>query len=334
MVKLFLPFLYICSEKNYKRSQGTDFIMSVPFLNRGFMENNILDYFIDSFADYLLLERGSSKNTAEAYLHDIQGYVIFCRESDYDPLSSLESNITEYIKMLSIKGRKSSSLQRLVAAIRSWYRYLVEEGLVVKGKEKLPHLPSRTDSLPHIISEGEIERLFNACKGRSFFDLRDMAVLKLAYGCGLRASELCALRIRDLNHSSGTLCLQGKGGKERIVPFIGEVEKAVNDYLSHGRTKKTDVLTGRLFLTRTGRPLRREDFWRIIGKRGRMASIASSRLHPHILRHSFATHLLRRGMDLRTLQELLGHASIGTTQKYLHFDLEMRDVYDKTHPRA
>jgi len=299
------------------------------------MDNiKLLDYFIDSFADYLLFERGSSLNTAEAYMRDINGYVSFCRSRDLDPLVPLEGNVTLYLKSLDSEGRKSSSKQRIVAGIRSWYRYLTEEGLVEEGTKSLPHLPSRDKILPHIVSEGEVQRLFDACAGDSFYDLRDLAILKLAYGCGLRASELCSLKIRDINESAENICIRGKGGKERIVPFLGEVRRAVHDYLTRGRVQRSASLTGPLFLSRTGRQIRREDFWRILKKRGKKASVSTSRLHPHILRHSFATHLLRRGMDLRTLQELLGHSSIGTTQKYLHFDMELRDVYDSSHPRA
>ncbi len=294
----------------------------------------LLDYFIDSFADYLLFERGSSLNTAEAYMRDINGYVSFCSSSELDPLDPLEENVTIYMKNLDSEGRKSSSRQRIVAGIRSWYRYLAEEGLVEEGTKTLPHLPSRDKILPHIVSEGEVQRLFDACAGDFFYDLRDLAILKLAYGCGLRASELCSLKIRDINESAENIRIKGKGGKERILPFLGEVRRAVNEYLIRGRVQRSSSLTGPLFISRTGRQIRREDFWRILKKRGKKASVSTSRLHPHILRHSFATHLLRRGMDLRTLQELLGHSSIGTTQKYLHFDMELRDVYDSSHPRA
>ncbi|GAB1486370.1 hypothetical protein MASR2M79_14200 [Aminivibrio sp.] len=160
-------------------------------------------------------------------------------------------------------------------------------------------------------------------------------LFETAYGCSLRASELCTHRINSIDFSARSVRVAGKGQKERMVPFLGEAALRMRKYLEEGRPLLLkEPLEQALFLSRNGRQLSREDVWRLIKKRGAEAGISPSRLYPHILRHSFATHLLRRGMDQRTLQEILGHSSIATTEKYLHFDLELRDVYDRAHPRA
>ena len=165
-------------------------------------------------------------------------------------------------------------------------------------------------------------------------DVRDLAIVELGYGCGLRASELCGLEVVDLDFDSRLLRTLGKGNKARVVPFLGAAARSVRLYLDSARHDLNRFGDGHVFLSRLGRPLRREDLWRILRRRGAAAGIARSRLYPHILRHSFATHLLARGMDMRTLQEMLGHASIMTTQVYAHFDREMRTEYDRFHPRA
>lgn len=288
------------------------------------------DQLLDDFLDYLFLERGCSENTILAYNRDIKVWLDFCDKNDQPAYPPNQTYLERYQRSLHEEGKKRSSQQRAIASLRSWLRYLDSEKLV-EEEVTLPTLPLKGDSLPHILNEGEVERIFEACSGNSFLALRDRAILETAYGCGLRASELCTICLRDIDFSGRTLRIFGKGGKERIIPFLGEVSRRVGFYMEKARP---DAHVQELFISKTGNPLRREDIWRIVKKRGAAAGISSSRLFPHILRHSFATHLLRRGMDLRTLQELLGHATIATTEKYVHFDLELRDIYDKTHPRA
>jgi integrase/recombinase XerD len=198
--------------------------------------------------------------------------------------------------------------------------------------ERLP-LPAKERKLPQILGEGEVERIIQACAGTSPMDRRDRALIETLYGCGLRASEACGLRLPEVDFSGGVLRVTGKGDKERIVPLVGTCRAVLEKFVSETRPLFKPV-GDVLFTTRSGNPMRREDVWRVVQKRGQKAGISLSRLHPHVLRHSFATHLLRRGMDLRTLQELLGHASIGTTERYTHFDTELRDIYDRCHPRA
>lgn len=296
---------------------------------------NLYDFEIclENFLSFLLLEKGLSPNTAAAYSRDLRLWEAFCRETGACPVPPGEDNLFLFQRSLAGSDRSASTKQRIMAALRTWMRYLEQEGLAGPDM-RLPSLPARDRTLPRILNEGELERLFQACSGESPLDLRDRALFETAYGCGLRASELCGLNLGDIDFSSKTLRASGKGEKERIVPFLGEAARRVALYLERGRPALAKKPSDRLFLTKSGNPVKREDVWRTLRKRGASAGIPASRLHPHILRHSFATHLLRRGMDLRTVQELLGHSSIATSEKYLHFDLELRDVYDSTHPRA
>jgi len=288
---------------------------------------------LEKFRKYLRYERGCSENTVRAYGADLARWGGFCKSRKAPLLPPDADAAASFIRSLVEEGYSASTVQRHAAAIRSWAVFLVEEGIMEKGVFNCP-LPEKGKPLPQVLSEGEIQRLFDASSGEGPLELRDRAILETGYGCGLRASELAGLRLRDVDFQGGLLRPLGKGGKERMVPFLGEVKNRMRMYLEKGRPHLDRDLSDHLFLSRSGKPLRREDLWRIIRKRGKMAGIPVSRLHPHILRHSFATHLLRRGMDLRTLQEILGHASIATTERYTHFDLELRDVYDRTHPRA
>ena len=159
-------------------------------------------------------------------------------------------------------------------------------------------------------------------------------MIELAYGAGMRASELCDLELQNIDRSGGLIYTRGKGGKERTIPYVGAVRKVIDDYIEKVRPLLDRLGLEYLFLTRSGKKMRREFLWQILRKRGKSAGIPLSRLHPHVLRHTFATHLLRNGMDQRTLQEILGHSSILTTEKYTHLDTEIHDYYDKYHPRS
>lgn len=289
--------------------------------------------FQETFFRHLRFERGCSENTIKAYRNDLSEWGQFCAARGRDPGIVSRESAGLFLKQMTIEGKSKSTIQRRAACLRSWVRFLVTEGYCEDAEWRIT-LPPRERKLPAILGEGEIERLLRSCGGDKPLDLRDRAVLETAYGCGLRASETAFLRLSDIDMQRGSLVVRGKGDRERTVPFTGEAKYRVKKYLSAGRTLLSNESSERLFLSKNGKSLRREDIWRIIRRRGRAAGIAAGRLYPHVLRHSFATHLLRRGMDLRTLQELLGHASIATTEKYTHFDTELRDVYDASHPRA
>lgn len=289
---------------------------------------------LERFADYLLLERGGSANTMKAYQSDLFFWYEFCKKHDTSPMELDADKISRFLLEQSAKGKAKSTTQRNAAALSSFARFLVYDG----ESERLPRLdrmPKKNETLPQLLSEEEIQRIINACSDGTALGMRDRAMIELAYGAGLRVSELCSLRLRDLDTSGGFLYTRGKGDKERSVPYVGGVRRVVDDYITNYRSELDKNKQEWLFLSRSGKQLHRESFWHILRKRGEAATgISTKRLHPHILRHSFATHLLRNGMDQRTLQEILGHSSIITTEKYTHFDQELRDIYDKFHPRA
>ena len=245
-----------------------------------------------------------------------------------------QASLNTFIGFLKNSNRASSSIQQIVAGLRSWVKFRMLEG-ELPPDTWIPVLPAKSKKLPKILTDGEIQRILDACDGDSYYDIRDKTALMVLANCGLRASELCGLKLNSVNLDDKSLIVMGKGSKERSVPFADDLKKAFENYLP----KRAKFLNGdrsvkSLFLSSHKEPMSRIDLWRVVQKRGKMASVAEDRLFPHVLRHSIATRLVRRKMDLRTLQEFLGHSSIATTEKYLHFDLELRDVYDRAHPRA
>ena len=287
-----------------------------------------------AFEDYILLERGQSRNTAGAYRRGLELWRVYCEGAELDPMQVTQASLSTFIASLKDAGRASSSIQLIASGLRSWVRYRVLNG-ELPPDTWIPVLPAKVKKLPQILTEGEIQRLLDACAGENYYDCRDLTALSVLANCGVRASELCGLKTSSLNLDDKSMLVLGKGSKERLVPFADDMKRQFVLYLQ----KRHEFLDGdasekMLFLSSRREPLNRVDLWRIVQKRGKMASIPEERLFPHVLRHSIATHLLRRGMDMRTLQEFLGHSSIATTEKYLHFDLELRDVYDRAHPRA
>ncbi|WP_279010151.1 tyrosine-type recombinase/integrase [Synergistes jonesii] len=288
---------------------------------------------IGRFIDYLRLERGCSENTQRAYASDLKIWAAYCREERRDPLDLRDDAVARFLRAKLAEERKKSTVQRMGAMLRSFARFLQYDG-VTDNLPRLAPLPSREKTLPQIMTEGEIQRIMNACEDGTPLGKRDRAFIELAYGAGMRASELCNIRLRDLDSSNEILYARGKGDKERTIPYIGAVRRLIEEYISDYRPQLDKRGEEWLFLSRSGRRLHRETLWAILHKRGVAAGIPRERLHPHVLRHTFATHLLRNGMDQRTLQEILGHSSIMTTEKYTHMDTELRDSYDKYHPLA
>lgn len=324
-------------------------------LKRAERENGLPEAIAD-FLDYVRYEREASVNTVRAYRADLEKWAGFCLEQGKPVYPVAPSEQARFLKRLEADGMSSATRMRGAATLSAFSKYLVYDGLV-EPTSLLPPIPKRDRTLPKILTEGEIERLLAACAAGSraqaadgasvksgggakdAIGVRDRTLVEMLYACGMRASEICALELSDIDETGGLIYVRGKGDKERIVPYVGALRTAVQNYIEIARPvlsrgKSGPQGGGLLFLSARGGPISRGDLWRIIQKRGKSAGIAKSRLHPHVLRHSFATHLQRRGMDLRTLQELLGHSSIATTEKYAHLDTELRDIYDSFHPRA
>ncbi len=292
------------------------------------------------FLGYLEVERGLSRNTLEAYRSDLQQFGEFLTRHGLSAMDLAPGQLAEFITELA-EGRDGrpacapATLQRKVACLRSFYRYLRREQLIDHDPARelrAPRLPAR---LPHVLSRDEILRLLSQPRGNSPTAIRDRALLETMYACGLRASEAIGLELADLDLELGVLRARGKGSKERIVPVGSQAIDSLRTYLNGARAKLVG-LTGEthVFVNRRGTALSRQGLYKIVQRHARSAGLAG-RMSPHTLRHTFATHLLAGGCDLRSLQEMLGHADIATTQIYTHLSVErLRDVYFEAHPRA
>ena len=288
---------------------------------------------VESFKDYLLFERGCSENTILAYASDMNQWYMYCKKNSLTPEDITSDKISHFLIDQKINGKNKSTIQRNAAVLNSFSKYLLYDKQIEK-LPKLPVLPKKDQRLPQVMTEGEIQRILNACSDGTTLGARDRALIEMAYATGMRASELCNVKLRDIDYTQGLIYTLGKGAKERVIPYVGGIKKIIEAYIEQTRPKLNKLGLEWLFLSRNGKQLQREALWHILRKRGLKANISKERLHPHVLRHTFATHLLRNGMDQRTLQEILGHSSIMTTEKYTHLDTELRDYYNKYHPRA
>ena len=287
------------------------------------------------YLGYLSVERGSSANTVEAYGRDLARYVGWLSERGVDDPEGVTRPLVEaHVAALVEVGLAPASVERAVSAIKGFHRFMVSDGICEAFPTSDLPLPSKPERLPDVISVDDAARLLDQPFPSTPAGLRDRAILEVLYGCGLRASELCGLDLRTTLLDEGLLRVFGKGDKERVVPVLGTAAEALAAYLDRGR----GALVGRrptqaVFLNARGGRLSRQSVHAIVEKYGRVAGIDG--LHPHTLRHSFATHLLEGGADLRVVQELLGHANVATTQLYTHVDRShIRRVYLAAHPRA
>ena len=293
-------------------------------------------FLLERFADFLLLEQGSSGRTVEAYDRDVARLATFAatrgarRPLDLDP-----KLLRDYVYHLKDLGLAPASIRRNVSAIRTYFRFLLGEGHVVRDPSERLESPSRWRTLPDVLTADEVSRLIAAPTLDEPLAFRDRAMLELAYGAGLRVSEWITLGVRDLLLDEGLLRVFGKGGKERLVPIGRTAIGAAALYLRELRPRlEKGQGKGVLLLNARGEPLSRMGAWKILRKYVDQARI-EKHVSPHTLRHSFATHLLEGGADLRAVQEMLGHADISTTQIYTHVDREyLRSVHRQYHPRS
>jgi integrase/recombinase XerD len=291
---------------------------------------------IESFTDYLRLEAGSSPNTVEAYLRDVQRLAQWAMARGAgEPERVTSRQLRDFIYHLKDLGLASSSIRRQISATRTYFRFLVGEGLIKADPAETLETPKGWRTLPEVLSVSEVETLLGAPNPDEPLAWRDRAMLEIAYGTGARVSELVGLAIGDVAFDEALVRIFGKGRKERLVPIGRRALGAVAIYLREVRPGlDRGHSEGRLVVNARGRPLTRVGAWGIIKKTAQRAGL-EKRVTPHTLRHSFATHLLEGGADLRAVQEMLGHADLSTTQLYTHVDREyLRSVHRKYHPRA
>ena len=290
---------------------------------------------VENFLTYLTIDRGLSLNTKENYERDLLSYLAFMKEESIVSLSEIKrEHIQKYLITLYERGLNTKSVARHLSAIRTFHQYLMIERICQKNPCDLIESPKLSRDLPEILSVAEVERLLESFTEETASDLRNHAMVELLYASGLRVSELLALKLEDVHLSMQFIKCRGKGNKERIVP-IGELAAEVLErYLETARPKLLQESTDLLFLNRFGDSMSRQGFFKILKKQAQIAGITKS-LSPHKLRHSFATHLIENGVDLRLVQEMLGHSDIATTQIYTHMSKEhLKDLFEHTHPRA
>lgn len=291
----------------------------------------------ESFEDYLRVERGASARTIEAYRRDVRRYLDSISSAGVGEVSeAAPTHIVRFLETRSQKGAAASTINRTLAAVRHFHRFCVREGLATQNPASLVDGPTRGLSLPKALSTDEVERIIEAASGSSPRELRDRAMLELLYGAGLRVSELVHLDVDDIDLDERTIRCVGKGDKERIVPVGAPAAMSVRRYLRNGRGELASASrpTHALFLRAGGGRLSRQSAWRCV-KRYASRVNPKSRVFPHALRHSFATHLVAGGADVRVVQEALGHARLSTTQVYTLVTRDkLKDVYEAAHPRG
>ncbi len=286
------------------------------------------------FLEYLAVEKGLARNTILSYARDIRKFLAFVKAGKFVWNRVSEETLVRFIHRESRAGLSARSLARLISALRSFFKFLVLSGLVKKDPSFQLTTPSTWRSLPKFLTVKEVEELLRAPDDKKPRGVRDRAMLEVLYGSGLRVSELASLRLAEVNLEDGFLICRGKGGKERIVPLGRSACGAVARYLAEVRPLVVSGERDELFLSRRGKPFSRQGLWKLLRRHARGAGL-TAKISPHILRHSFATHLLERGADLRSVQLMLGHSQITTTQIYTHVSRErIRRVYDQFHPRA
>lgn len=293
---------------------------------------------LKDFTHYLLVEKGLAQNTLVSYERDLKSYVSFLQKEE--SITSLQEvqrlQIVHFLGHLKEQGKSSKTIARHIASIRAFHQFLLREKVVDQDPSVHIDTPRLERTLPKVLSMSEVESLLDSPKGNDHYGLRDKAMLELLYATGIRVSELIGLNIGDAHLSMGFIRCIGKGNKERIIPLGRSASDAIQTYLDEGRPKfvskkfKDDAL----FLNHHGKRLTRQGFWKILKRLTTEAGIKKE-ITPHTLRHSFATHLLENGADLRAVQEMLGHADISTTQIYTHVTkTRLKDVYTQFHPRA
>jgi integrase/recombinase XerD len=295
-----------------------------------------MNEFLDLFLNYLVVEKGLAGNTLESYSRDIVKYLEFLESRGCGTPDKIRSlDVATFIASLKDAGLGARSRARALSSVRMFHRYLVIENYCETNPSTIIEAPRTIRKLPEVLNLREVDALLAAAAGTDAVDIRDRSMLDLLYATGLRVSELVALKLVNVNTTAGYLLTYGKGDKERLVPMGESASSSVAEYIGavrRGQDRRGDNQF--LFLTRLGDRMSRQSFWNIIKKRAKQAGIGKN-ISPHTLRHSFATHLLENGADLRSVQIMLGHADLSTTQIYTHVTRErLKRIHEEFHPRG
>jgi integrase/recombinase XerD len=298
------------------------------------------EHLVLDFLAYLEFERGLSRNTLEAYRTDLLQFGRFLARREVSALEARPADVADFLAELAAGDvdrppASTATIHRKTACLRSFYRHVRREGLVDSDPTATVSPPRRSRKLPHVLTRGEIDRLLSQPRGMEPVALRDRALLEVMYACGLRASEAIGLELTDVDLEERVLRARGKGSKERVVPIGQPAVQALRAYIQRGRPGLVKgAPQAHVFVNFRGGALTRQGLYKIVRRHAVTAGLAD-RMSPHTLRHTFATHLLAGGCDLRSVQEMLGHADVSTTQLYTHLSSQrLKDVYFRAHPRA
>jgi integrase/recombinase XerD len=294
-----------------------------------------MDVYLDAFLDYLKVERGLAPNSIAAYRSDLVKYIEFLKKNKLtNPDKIKRKHINDFL--FSLRNKFATvTISRYLSSVKNFHRFLVREKIAKNDFSNLIESPKIGKKIPEVLNYDEVTKILSFSKLKKPQDLRDKTILELMYATGLRVSEVAGLRVDDLNLEVDFLKCKGKASKERIVPLSKAANKMLKDYLGQSRPRLLKgKVTNHLFLSQGGRNLTRQSIWKMIKKRVLSAGI-KKKVSPHTLRHSFATHLLEGGADLRSVQEMLGHSSITTTQIYTHVNkMRLKQIHSRYHPRA
>lgn len=288
------------------------------------------DHLIRSFLDSLYIEKGLSQNTVSSYKNDISSFLVWVSKNNIDELKATSADLNNYISYLFKNGLKSSSINRKISSIKHFYLFLLKKKIILHSPVDEVATPKQQKYLPTSMSEDEVECLLSSPKSSSKIERRDKAMIEILYATGMRISELVNLKLTDIDFNRSLLKVLGKGSKERLVPYGEEASEALSIYLKD--RKKSECKD--VFLSNRGSKISRGAFWQRIKIYIKRENLKSS-ISPHTLRHAFATHLLNRGADLRSVQILLGHSDLSTTQIYTHIAKKrLGEILKKHHPRG
>ena len=292
--------------------------------------------YLDAFSDYLKAEKGLSSNSVSSYLRDLKKYLDFLdKRKINNPSSITKKDITDFLFFLKENSISPRSIARYLSSVKNFHRFLLREKISPSDPSNLIDSPKIWETVPQVLSSAEVSKILKSPNIKTIQGMRDKAILELMYATGLRVSEIANLKINDLNRDVGFLKCKGKGAKERLVPVSKPAVHFIDKYLNSSRPKLAKgKLTDNLFLSQGGRSLTRQSIWKMIKAMVKKAGI-KKHVSPHTLRHSFATHLIEGGANLRSVQEMLGHSNISTTQIYTHINkVRLREIHRKYHPRA